>query len=212
MTMSLKVIAQIAFSLLGAAVLYVFVFRPRQRRAAPAHSRRIFADESQRILAEAVHLAARYHQTELRTEHVLWALFTCPGECLAQILQRLPMDLAAARAHVETIVSGYPQQGLWRVFHEPWVSLELRAILAGLGEADVTAEELAPIMPQHLLMALARIDPAAQPERAGLTGRILRDLGLTSDRLAEAIREVECVKAETEATLPSLPAGQAAES
>ncbi len=192
--MAITEVVRVVASLIGLVALYFILIHPRYRKhdrqAVPMQkSDSVYTAESEWLVTGVWHVMARYHQTEARTEHLLWTILSAPGEHLAKILQLLPLNLVAARAQVETIVSGFPQQRLWAVFNEPWVSPELRAALqqAKVEATQAGAEQIAP---EHLLLALTRINPSSETERAGLTGQILRDLGITSASLLDCIRQL----------------------
>jgi ATP-dependent Clp protease ATP-binding subunit ClpB len=141
-----------------------------------------FTEKLQEAVRSAQTLAVRYGNQQIDVEHLLAALLAQEGGLASSILGKagLPVELLASRLERELErmpkVSG-PAAGPDQVY----VTSRLNRLLtASEEEARKLKDEY--ISVEHALLALT--------DDSGAAGRLLKELGLTRERLMQALREV----------------------
>ena len=131
------------------------------------------------ILAGAYHVSQRFHQAEVDPEHYLLALLEQPDSITLKILKQLAVDGQGLRAQVEALVSAKPKAQTEKV-EQVFITEPAKHVLEGAVEESARLGDDM-ILPEHLLLAMARVGTGASAE-------ILAAQGLTSRRIEEAIR------------------------
>ena len=141
-------------------------------------------EKSREALQQAQTLATRHHHQQVDNEHLLVALLEQENGAVARILQGAGGDLAAIRTRATQALARLPQvSGSGRTPGQVYITPRLDETLAA---AETEAKHLKDeyVSVEHLLLALA--DEA----RGGAAPRLLREAGLTRERLLAAMAEV----------------------
>jgi ATP-dependent Clp protease ATP-binding subunit ClpB len=138
--------------------------------------------KSQEALHDAQTKALRYGHTEIDVEHLLLALLEDQDGLIPRLLTRMDVDVGQLRAALERQLEGRPRvsgagQGQARLS---------RALTLLLDSAEQEAQRLKDeyVSVEHLVLAML----ATSPETGA--GRILREHGVTHERLLEVLTEV----------------------
>ena len=140
-------------------------------------------EKAQEAIRQAQSLAQRHGQSQIETEHLALALLSQDGGVAARVVEKAGASpgtlLTRLQQAVERLprVSG-PGAGSGQVYVSPRVDEALRGAEA---EAHRMKDEYVSV--EHVLLALAGLKDGAVPEA-------LRSVGLTRDKLLEAIAEV----------------------
>jgi ATP-dependent Clp protease ATP-binding subunit ClpB len=148
--------------------------------------------KSQEALHHAQTKALRSWHTEVDPEHVLLALLDDPDGLIPRLLERMDADSEALRAAVERHLESRPRTtGPGAAPGEVFVSRSLTQIL---DDADQEAQRLKDeyVSVEHLVLAMVGSGTAA--------GRILREHGITRERLLEVLTDVRGSQRVTSAT------------
>jgi ATP-dependent Clp protease ATP-binding subunit ClpB len=148
--------------------------------------------KTQEGLHDAQTKAMRYGHTEVDVEHLLLALLDQPDGLAARLLSRAEVDLPALRAAIEKAVEARPRvSGSGAPQGQVYVSRALNLVLdAAEQEAQRLKDEYVSV--EHVLLAiLAGESPAA---------RLMREHGITRDRLLEVLTQVRGSQRVTSAT------------
>ncbi len=150
--------------------------------------------KSQEALHDAQTKALRYGHTEVDSEHVLLALLDDPDGLIPRLLTRMDADSDALRAAVERHLEGRPRtSGPGAAPGQVYVSRALSQMLdAAEHEAERLKDEYVSV--EHLVLAMV----AAGTETGA--GRLLREHGITRERLLEVLTEVRGSQRVTSAT------------
>jgi ATP-dependent Clp protease ATP-binding subunit ClpB len=150
--------------------------------------------KSQEALHDAQTKALRYGHTEVDAEHMLLALLEDPDGLIPRLLTRMDADDAALRTAVERHLEGRPRTtGPGAAPGQVYVSRALNQVLdAAEQEAQRLKDEYVSV--EHLVLAML-----AAGARTG-AGRILREHGITRERLLEVLTDVRGSQRVTSAT------------
>jgi ATP-dependent Clp protease ATP-binding subunit ClpB len=142
--------------------------------------------KSQEALAAAARLAGERRNPQVAPAHLLAALLADEeaGGVVVPVLTKLGISLPALRAEATRALEELPRLGEGSSAEGGRPSAELVAVLRA---AEAHAKELSDeyVSTEHLLLALA--DDQGPPTRAG---QALRSVGVTKDRLLQALAEV----------------------
>jgi ATP-dependent Clp protease ATP-binding subunit ClpB len=140
--------------------------------------------KSQQALHDAQTKALRYGHTEVDTEHVLLALLDDPDGLIGRLLLRMDVDDGALRSALERHLEGRPRtSGPGAAPGQVYVSRGLSQVLdAAQNEAERLKDEYVSV--EHLVLAMLETGV-----RVG-AGQILRDHGITRERLLEVLNDV----------------------
>ncbi|HKE06018.1 MAG TPA: Clp protease N-terminal domain-containing protein, partial [Blastocatellia bacterium] len=141
-----------------------------------------FTESAQQALSAAQSKAARYGNQQVDVEHLLDALLEQERGLAASILNKAEISADAVKQRVEqelqrlpkvTVAAGGPDQ--------IYVTGRLNRLLA---QAEDEAKKLKDdyVSVEHLLLAMT--------DDTGATGRVLREFGVTRERLMRALQEV----------------------
>jgi ATP-dependent Clp protease ATP-binding subunit ClpB len=138
--------------------------------------------KTQEALHDAQTKALRYGHTEVDVEHLLLALLDQSDGLAPRLLERAQIDTGPLRADLERHLEGRPRvSGPGAAPGQIYVSRNLNQLLdQALGEATRLKDEYVSV--EHVLLAI--LDSQA----AG--ARILKEHGLTRDRLLQVLTEV----------------------
>ena len=136
--------------------------------------------KAQEALETAQNLATDAQSPELNVEHLMLALIRQTDGIVTPIFQKLGVDAVEITSAVESVVEKAPKvQG---AASQMRISHALQAVLdAGFKEATVLKDEY--VSTEHLLIACAE---AKQTE----VGRILREAGITKDKILKALVDI----------------------
>jgi ATP-dependent Clp protease ATP-binding subunit ClpC len=143
-----------------------------------------FTERAQDAAQRAVEVMARYGHTQVDIEHILVALLEQPEGVIPQILERLGVDVEQVQQRLDGVLRASPKAGIYgsggvgQVFITPRV----RSVLDRANdEANRLKDDY--ISTEHLFLAIAS-------ERNTPVARILRESGVTKDRIYDAIKDV----------------------
>jgi ATP-dependent Clp protease ATP-binding subunit ClpC len=143
-----------------------------------------FTERAQDAAQRAVEVMTRYGHTQVDIEHLLVALLEQPEGVIPQILERLGVEVEQVQQRLDDVLRASPKAGIYggggvgQVFITPRV----RSVL---DQANDEANRLKDdyISTEHLFLVIAG-------ERNTPVARILRESGVTKDRIYEAIKNV----------------------
>jgi ATP-dependent Clp protease ATP-binding subunit ClpB len=140
--------------------------------------------KSQEALHDAQTKALRFGHTEVDVEHLLLALLDQPDGLVPRLIERADIDAESLHAAVERHLESRPRvSGPGAAPGQIYVSRTLNEVLDGAErEAQRLKDEY--ISVEHILLAMV----AAGAETSA--GRLLREHGLTRERLLEVLTEV----------------------
>ena len=150
--------------------------------------------KTQEALHDAQTKALRYGHTEVDVEHLLLALLEQPDGLVPRLLMRMDVDVDALRGALERHLEGRPRvSGPGAAPGEVYVSRALSQLLdAAEQEAERLKDEYVSV--EHLVLAM--IETGAETA----AGRLLREHGVTRERLLEVLTEVRGSQRVTSAT------------
>jgi ATP-dependent Clp protease ATP-binding subunit ClpC len=143
-----------------------------------------FTERAQDAAQRAVEIMTRYGHTQVDTEHILLALLEQPEGVIPQILERLSVDVEEMQQRLDDVLRASPKAGIYggggvgQVFITPRVK---RVLDQANGEANRLKDDY--ISTEHLFLAITN-------ERNTPVARLLRETGVTKDRVYDAIKEV----------------------
>jgi ATP-dependent Clp protease ATP-binding subunit ClpC len=143
-----------------------------------------FTERAQDAAQRAVEIMARYGHTQVDTEHILVALLEQPGGVITQILERLGVDVEQVQERLDDVLKASPKAGVYggggvgQVFITPRVK---RVLDRANDEANRLKDDF--ISTEHLFLSIAS-------ERNTPVARILREIGVTKERIYDAIKDV----------------------
>jgi len=138
-----------------------------------------FTEKAQQAIGEAHKLAARWQQQQVDVEHLLLALLDQDKGLAPAILRKAGLSPEAVTIKLQREVEQQPRVSGTNV--EPRITQRfLRLLSLAEDEAKKLKDEYVSV--EHLLLAAT--------EDNGATGRILKEFGVTRERLMSALREV----------------------
>jgi ATP-dependent Clp protease ATP-binding subunit ClpC len=143
-----------------------------------------FTERAQDAAQRAVEIMARYGHTQVDIEHILVALLEQPEGVIPQILERLGVDVDQVQQRLDDVLRASPKAGIYgsggvgQVFITPRVK---RVLDLANDEANRLKDDY--ISTEHLFLAIAS-------ERNTPVARLLRESGVTKDRIYDAIKDV----------------------
>ncbi len=143
-----------------------------------------FTERAQDAAQRAVEIMARYGHTQVDTEHLLLALLEQPEGVIPQIMEWLGVDVDQVQQRLDDVLKASPKAGVYggggvgQVFITPRVK---RALELANDEANRLRDDY--ISTEHIFLAIAS-------ERNTSVARILRESGVTKERIYDAVKEV----------------------
>ena len=138
-----------------------------------------FTEKAQQAVAEAHKLAARWQQQQVDVEHLLLALLDQEKGLAPAILRKAGLSPEAVTVQLQREVERQPRVSGSNV--EPRITQRFLRLLA-LAEDEARQLKDEYVSVEHLLLAAT--------EDTGSAGRILKEFGVTRQRLLSALREV----------------------
>lgn len=136
--------------------------------------------KAQEALQTAQSLSSEAQSPELGVEHLMLALVTQTDGIVTPIFQKLGAETAGIKAALEGVIEKAPK--VQRAGSELYISAALQAVLDNaMKEARTLKDEY--VSTEHLLIACAE---TKQSE----TGKILRDAGVTKDKILKALVDI----------------------
>ncbi|MGD2166286.1 MAG: AAA family ATPase [Anaerolineae bacterium] len=143
-----------------------------------------FTERAQAAAQRAVQIMARYGHTQVDTEHIFLALLEQPQGLISELMEQLGADVDEVERKLDDALQDsakanvYGGGGMGQVFITPRVKRIL-------DRANVEANRLKDdyISTEHIFLAIASEDDT-------LPARILREEGISKDRIYEAIEEL----------------------
>src|SRR4051812_38455563 len=141
-------------------------------------------EKTREALHDAQTKALRYGHTEVDNEHLLLALLDQSDGLAPRLLARADVDVDALRAALEMHLDGRPRvSGPGAAPGQVYVSRALNQVLdAAEREADRLKDEYVSV--EHVLLAMVAAGPSTP------IGRILREQGVTRERLLDVLTRV----------------------
>ncbi|RPI93367.1 MAG: AAA family ATPase, partial [Chloroflexi bacterium] len=141
-----------------------------------------FTERAQDVATRAYEILQRYGQNQVDTEHILLALLEQPEGVVPQILERLNIDQESIRQRLDEILRSSPKASIYggavgQVFLTPRAK---RVIDVSQEEANKLKDEY--ISTEHIFLAILG-------ERQTAIARIMKDAGITRERVLEIIKE-----------------------
>ncbi len=143
-----------------------------------------FTERAQDAAQRAVEIMTRYGHTQVDIEHILLALLEQPEGVIPQILERLRVDVDQVQQRLDDVLRASPKAGIYsgggvgQVFITPRVK---RVLDLANDEANRLKDDY--ISTEHIFLSIAN-------ERNTPAARILRESGVTKDRIYGAIKDV----------------------
>ena len=143
-----------------------------------------FTERAQEAAQRAAEIIQRYGHNQIDTEHILLALIEQPGGVIPQILQTLNINTAVLSEKLDQALRKSPKANIFggggagQIFITPRVK---RIIDLANEEANRLKDEY--ISTEHIFLAILS-------ERNTPASRILEEVGLTRDRVLEAIQQM----------------------
>ncbi len=143
-----------------------------------------FTERAQDAAQRAVEVMTRYGHTQVDTEHIMLALLEQPEGVIPQIMEKLGADVDQINQRLDDVLKASPKAGIYggggvgQVFITPRVK---RVLDLANDEANRLKDDY--ISTEHLFLAIAS-------ERNTPTARILRENGMTKDRIYNAVKDV----------------------
>jgi ATP-dependent Clp protease ATP-binding subunit ClpC len=144
-----------------------------------------FTERAQDAAQRAAEIIQRYGHNQIDTEHLLLALLEQPDGVIPQILERLSVNTELLTQRLDAVLRGSPKASIYggggagQIFITPRVK---RVIDLANEEANRLKDEY--ISTEHVFLAIV------SAEHNTPAGKILADLGITKDRVLEAIRDI----------------------
>ncbi|MBA2225446.1 ATP-dependent chaperone ClpB [Thermogemmata fonticola] len=138
-----------------------------------------FTEKAQQAVAEAHKLAARWQQQQVDVEHLLLALLDQEKGLAPAILRKAGLSPEAVTIQLQREVERQPRVSGSNI--EPRITQRFLRLLA-LAEDEARQLKDEYVSVEHLLLAAT--------EDTGPAGRILKEFGVTRQRLLSALREV----------------------
>ncbi len=136
--------------------------------------------KAQEALQTAQSLSSQAQSPELGVEHLMAALITQTDGIVTPIFQKLGADTASIKAAIEGVIEKAPK--VHRAGSELYISAALQTVLDNaMKEATTLKDEY--VSTEHLLIACAE---TKQSE----TGKILRNAGVTKDKILTALVDI----------------------
>jgi len=139
-------------------------------------------DKTQQALMEAQSIATRRSHQQIDVEHLLLALLEQEQGLAPSLLEKAGVDVAAVRRETERLLAKVPQvQGPGGAPDQVYLTGRLNQVMV---RAEDEAKKLKDdyVSVEHVLLAMT--------QDGGDVGTLFRTLGLTRDKLLEALRQV----------------------
>src|SRR4051795_9008196 len=140
-----------------------------------------FTEKAQEAIVAAQNETTRRNNAQLDLEHLLWALLSQSDGIVPQVVLKLGRDPQAILREVGGALDAAPKL---QYVAQPSLGTGLRTALQQ-AEDEATAFKDEYVSTEHLLLGVI----AAAPQ-GGAVGRILRDNGLTRDRILGALTQI----------------------
>ncbi|MGN6359409.1 MAG: ATP-dependent chaperone ClpB [Thermomicrobiales bacterium] len=140
-----------------------------------------FTEKAQEAIVNAQSETTRRNNAQLDLEHLLWALLEQSDGIVPQIVLKLGRDPQAMLREVEGALDAAPKL---QYVAQPTLGSALRTALQRAEEETKTfGDEY--VSTEHLLLGLIEAAP-----QGGAVGRILRENGITRERVLDALRQI----------------------
>ncbi|MBN1178836.1 MAG: AAA family ATPase [Anaerolineae bacterium] len=143
-----------------------------------------FTERAQDAAQRAVEIMSRYGHTQVDTEHILLAMLEQPDGVVPQILEFVGIDPAMVQERLDQALQSSPKAGIYgrgnlgQVFITPRVK---KILDLANDEANTLNDDY--ISTEHIFLSIAS-------ERNTQVARILVELGLTKERISQAVQEI----------------------
>jgi len=149
-----------------------------------------FTVKSQEALTAAQDEAGRRGNQQMEVEHLLYALLTLDGGTAVPVLRKLGADPGVIKDAVEAELQRMPQVSGTGALGQVYVTPRLNALLEkATREMEGLKDEY--VSTEHILIAMA--------EDKGVAGRILKEAGITRERLLSSLKEIRGTQRVTDA-------------
>jgi ATP-dependent Clp protease ATP-binding subunit ClpC len=142
-----------------------------------------FTERAQDAARGAYEVLQRYQHTQVDTEHLLLALIEQRDGVIPEILEQVGVDLGLIRDRLDEELNRTPRTQIYgRGVNQVYITPRLKRVI---DQSNEEASKLKDdyISTEHLFLAIAA-------DRNTPAGRILADMGVTRQRILEAVEEV----------------------
>ncbi len=143
-----------------------------------------FTERAQDAAMRAYEILQRYGHTQVDTEHLLLALIEQPGGVIPQILDKLGVDADALKQRLEAALRATPRSAGFgsTMAGQMFITPRLKHVVDTANEeANRLKDDY--ISTEHLFLAILA-------ERGAPASRLLEEMGVSRDRVMEAIEQV----------------------
>jgi ATP-dependent Clp protease ATP-binding subunit ClpC len=143
-----------------------------------------FTERAQDAAQRAVEVMTRYGHTQVDTEHILLALLEQPDSVILQILEKMGIETEQLQQRLDDMLQASSKAGIYggggvgQVFITPRVR---RVLDQANSEANRLKDNY--ISTEHLFLSIAS-------ERNTPVARLLREVGVTKERIYDAVKDV----------------------
>ncbi|MDI6885087.1 MAG: ATP-dependent chaperone ClpB [archaeon] len=138
--------------------------------------------KAQEALQEAKNIADKYNHQQIDVEHLLLALVEQSEGIIVPILQKIGVDVGQLKSRLDANLSSLPEVygggGIDQIYITPRLNKTLENAWK---EAQAMKDEY--MSTEHMLLAIAEEDEPSSPQ-------ILKGMGVTKDRIYEALRSI----------------------
>jgi ATP-dependent Clp protease ATP-binding subunit ClpC len=144
-----------------------------------------FTERAQDAAMRAYEILQRYQHSQADTEHMFLALLEQPDGLIPEILEHIRVDPEAVRARIDDILQAHPRvtsSGPNMAVGQVYITPRLKRVL---DNADAEAKQMDDeyISTEHLFLAICN-------ERGTQTARILSEMGISKQKVADAVDEI----------------------
>ncbi|MCM8760532.1 MAG: ATP-dependent chaperone ClpB [Candidatus Omnitrophica bacterium] len=137
--------------------------------------------KAQSAVQSALDIGRRYSNQEIGPEHLILGLLAVDGSIAVSILEKMDVDIAAFKRDIEALIAQKPKVEASE--SQQYFSRDARELLEGAArQAHALRDEY--ISVEHILLA------AAEFNRKGELGAILRKYGINREAILNVLREV----------------------
>jgi ATP-dependent Clp protease ATP-binding subunit ClpC len=142
-----------------------------------------YTERAQDATMRAYQILQRYNHNQVDVEHLMLALLEQPDGLVSELMERMNADIEGAKERLDQVLQSSPKVSIYgggtgQVFITPKVK---RVLDQANQEASGLKDEY--ISTEHLFLAIAA-------ERGTPSEKILREMGVTRDRILDAIKEL----------------------
>lgn len=153
-----------------------------------------FTERGQEVLQRAQQIMFAKQHTQLDVEHIFLALLQQNNSLPAQIVMQLGGDAPMMTQRLQSALNSVQSFAGGRGVTTGYITLRANRVLQGaVEEADSLGDDF--ISTEHIFLALAKAE-------GGAAGRILRDAGITHDKILAALPDLSPLRERRPSRVP----------